>query len=150
MTWLLQFWTWKTKAGLFAALLIVAVWWHKHEMTKAYERGAVEKQESLLKDEGQRIETAIADERTEMAAERSEIEKQRITLSAEQKALQGHRRDILEVLNRGTSGLASRAVEIQNEISNTADIDVDRRYRDAVLRARTADSKLAGLRATQP
>lgn len=140
MNWLLSLWTWKAKAGLAVALVLGIAWYIRHETTKAYERGAADKQELMFKDEAQRIERASAAERAQLAQERAELQVGQTVLASDRASLSAQRRQLATELNRGIGLLASRDLEIRNELSTTADTDLVSRYRDALGRARAAEA----------
>lgn len=135
MVLLLKYW----KFAVIGLLIIGATYWHQRAVTRAYERGAIEKQEEMLKTEAARIEEQTALSRVQMDVERKEIEAMREAVVSDRLALNTQRRTLTAELSRGLAAIAGREVDLRNAIPQILDADVNARFRDALLRARAAE-----------
>lgn len=144
-------WLLTTKAKLIGtAILILAVaWWFKHELTKAEERGAKRKEVSMLLDEGNRIDAAVAEKLALYARERIELDAQRTALASERKALSVERREVFSAQMKEIGSIASKGAILETEIKAVPADALDGRIRAALVRARAADAELARIRASQ-
>lgn len=137
------------RAGIFGALILGGGWFFFHSKTVAYENGKDAGRVEAYESEKKRMQAESAAAHAQIEQERSELEIARNVLNSERVALQGQRREIVNVVNRGLGTLAGREIELRNEVLGTAEPDVDARFRVALTRAREADRRLATIRATQ-
>lgn len=137
------------RAGILGALILGGGWFYFHGKAVAYQDGKDAGRVEAYESEKKRVEQEAAAERARIAQERAELEIARNALNSERLALQGQRREIVNVVNRGLGTLAGREIELRNEVLGTAEPDVDARFRVALARAREADRRLATIRATQ-
>lgn len=137
MMFLLAYW----RIGLVAVLIAGAFYWHQRAVTRAYERGATERQEAMLKDEAARIEQARTVMLQELATEKATLDAERMAVESERMALATQRRTITAEFNRSLAALTQRETTIRNDTLSVPDIDLLPRIRDILPILRAADSQ---------
>jgi F0F1-type ATP synthase membrane subunit b/b' len=121
LAWLTGLFTLRVKLIAIAGIIILAWWWHQHEIAKAYSRAAVETRKEVLKEQEADLQKRIQDERQKLEAEytdkMTELETRSTALAAERSTLNGQRSAISSELRNGIASLTGRDAAIRAQVA---------------------------------
>lgn len=139
IAFLLKYW----KIGALVVGIAILGWWHQHEVSKAYRRGATDREKSALADAAKKVEEDSAGERKAIEARRAELDLVESKIQGERAALNTARTGINSALAAGLNQIAAQGVDTRNEIQSVPDDAVNGRFRLALERARLAERERA-------
>lgn len=142
MIFFLKYW----RVFALAGGLLVLGWWHQHAVTKAYRQGATDGEASTLQKAAMKVEIDTAARRHELDERQSSLDAQEARTQGERAALGDARARVTSALQTSLTELATKGVDVRNEIQTLPDDAVNGRFRLSLERARSADRE----RAAQP
>lgn len=139
MTGLIAFVVARWRYFAIVGAIVVIGWWHQHEVTRAYRQGATEREQSALKEAGDKVEADMAERRKVFAEDQARLSILEARLSGERASLETARQGIANALSASLNQIAGQGVVIRNELQNIPDSAVNGRFRQALARARQAE-----------
>lgn len=109
--------SWQWKAGIIAAVVAGAVYWHSHAVTVAEERGYAKGQEKLLIDQERALKAKYASAEQAIAAREAEISDQSGRLAEERVRLDSAGRAVNSSLAQSLSIIRTQAQENRNVVA---------------------------------